>query len=147
MPVPAPDKARRGIPRLVPGDVIGVYIHGDAAENDMREAFFERDLDHEQARRSLPVARVMRETEIAAMAPYRAERHRELVLGAVALPPVHLIGVQRHGVIDGIGEEHKRVIADKRRNRLAHSFTDGAGCAVFRQRIAATADDKSHVSA
>ena len=147
MPVPAPDKARRGIPRLVPGDVIGVYIHGDAAENDMREAFFERDLDHEQARRSLPVARVMRETEIAAMAPYRAERHRELVLGAVALPPVHLVGVKRHSVIDVIGEHYERVIADERRNCLAHRLANGASRAVFRQRVAATADNKRHVSA
>ena len=143
---PATYEARRGIPRLVPDDVIGVYIHRDTAEDDVREAFFECDLDREQARRSLPVTRMMRETEIASVAPCRAERHREIVLDAVALPSVHLVGVQRHSVIDGIGKEYERVIADECRNRLIHRLADSASRAVLRQRIAASADNKRHIS-
>lgn len=47
---PAPNETRCGVPRLVPDDVIGVYIHRDTAEDDVREASFEGDFDHEQAR-------------------------------------------------------------------------------------------------
>ena len=81
------------------------------------------------------------------MTPYRAERHWELVLGALALPAVHLIGVQSRGIIDGIGEDHERVIADERRDRLVRRLAEGASRAVLRQRIAAAAYNKRHVSA
>ena len=133
------------MPRDVTRDMVRVGVHRDAAEDDMREALFECDLRHEQTRRSLPVARRVREAEIAAVAPRLTERHRQLPPGALAYPIRHLIGMESPRVIDVIGEEHERVVADKRRHGLTGRLAHRSGCTVLGQWIAAAADDERDV--
>src|ERR1035437_6893628 len=54
---PPPSETRRSAPRLLPNEVVAVYIHMHSTRDDVNETIFSRDLDTKKSGRAGPVPR------------------------------------------------------------------------------------------
>src|ERR1035437_4484433 len=54
---PSPSETRCSVPRLLPNEVVAVYIHMHSTRDDVNETVFSRDLDTKKSGRDGPIPR------------------------------------------------------------------------------------------